>query len=426
MSRPEGSITRSGTLPSAGCPAQGAEPLRGAALAREDPGTVWESWRRKWGPVVPVEVAGADRAWLVLGYNEALHVASSPGLYACDRRGAAEGRDRPVFGGSGPNALRTDGQEHARLRAAITGSLQRITGFRLRSDAERAATELIDEFAARGSADLVADFAQRLPLRVVTGLVGADEELSRRLAHLVVELDDPTADAAATRAELGNHLLDLAATRRVAPESDLASWLMEHPSELDDDEAAQQLELLLTAAHEPTANLIGGVLRALLTESASGGRVPEALDRVLWQDPPLQALPHRVATRELRLGNADVRVGDLLVLGLAAANADPVLGAADDEFSNRAHLSWGAGPHRCPARELARGITTAAVTALLDRLPSLRLAMDPGELRWRPSPFSRAAAELPVHFEPERTGTSESDAARSATGWNPLAWFRAR
>ena len=426
MSRPEGSITRTGTLPSPDCPMRGAEPLRGEALAREDSGTVWETWRRAWGPVVPVEVAGAERAWLVLGYNEALHVASSPGLYACDRRGAADGRDRPVFGGSGPNALRTDGQEHARLRAAITGALQQVTGFRLRADAGGAATELIDEFAARGSADLVADFAQRLPLRVVTRLLGAGEELARRLEQLVAALGDQPAGTAEASTELGDLLLDLAAARRVDPASDLTSWLVEHPSDLDDDEAAQQLLLLLTAAHEPTANLIGGVLRALLTGGASGGRVAEVVDRVLWQDPPLQALPHRVATRELRLGSADVRVGDLLVLGLAAANADPALGAADDEFSNRAHLSWGAGPHRCPARDLARSITTAGVTALVDRLPSLRPAVDPGELRWRPSPFSRATTALPVHFTPEGAGASEPDAARSPAGWNPLGWFRAR
>lgn len=426
MSRPEdGSITHRGTLPSPDCPLRQVEPLSGDALAREDGAATWERWRRTWGPVVPVALDGADRAWLVLGYNEVLHVVSSPGLYACDRRGAAHGRDRPVFGGCGPNALRTDGQEHARLRAAITGALQQVTGFRLREDAGRAANELVDEFAALGSADLVADFARRLPLRVVARLLGAPEESALRLAQLVVELGGPA--SAEAREELGQRLVDLAAARRAEPGADITSWLVQHASELDDEEAAQQLLLVLTAAHEPTANLVGNVLRALLTDRAGGARVQEAVDQVLWEDPPLRALPHRVATRELRLGDASVAAGDLLVLGLAAANADPALGAGDGEFSNRAHLTWGAGPHRCPARELARSIAASGVTALVDRLPSMRLAVGRDQLRWRPSPFSRGVEALPVRFEPERSpeGPGDSEARRPA-GWNPLGWLRGR
>lgn len=424
-----GSITHRGSLPLPSCPVGGAAALRGAAFDRQDSGAVWEELREQRGQVVPVELDGGARAWLLLGYNENLHALSSPALYACDR-GAGEDRPDP---GPVPDALRTDGQEHARLRAPIVDAFKQLTGLRLRGDVERAANELVDGFAEAGSADLVEQFAVRLPLRVVTRLLGAADERAEHLARLVVELGDPPAAERAGQ-QLAEELRAVVTAKREQPAADVTSWLLEHSAELTDEEAVQQLLLVLTAAHEPTANLVGNALHALLTdrgvrqELASGQVTPqEAVDQVLWRDPPLHALPHRVATRDLTLAGAPVRAGDLLVLGIAAANTDPALGAGG-EHSNQAHLSWGAGPHRCPARDLARTITSAGVDTLITRLQPVRLAVGREELRWIPSPFARGLRALPVRFEPEPPSGGDpawpDGDGQPHPSWNPLTWWR--
>lgn len=85
------------------------------------------------------------------------------------------------------------------------------------------------------------------------------------------------------------------------------------------------------------------------------------------------------------------------MLSLAAANTDPAL-TNDQRAGNRAHLAWSAGPHNCPAQSPARLIAAVAVEKLLDRLPDVELAVPVDELEWRPGPFHRALASLPVRF----------------------------
>jgi hypothetical protein len=141
---------------------------------------------------------------------------------------------------------------------------------------------------------------------------------------------------------------------------------------------------------------------------------------------------------------AVLRAGDPLVVSLAAANTDPAL-TADQRAGNRAHLAWSAGPHNCPAQSPARLIAAAAVEKLLDRLPDIELDVPVGELAWRPGPFHRALAALPVRFPPTATVLRpESERQSSASplpalaseppasepdhrpsGWNRLlSWWR--
>ncbi|NUS09944.1 MAG: cytochrome, partial [Streptomyces sp.] len=85
--------------------------------------------------------------------------------------------------------------------------------------------------------------------------------------------------------------------------------------------------------------------------------------------------------------------------------------------SSRAHLSWGAGPRQCPARELASTIASAGVSRLFERFGHLELALPVDQLPWRSSPFMRGLRSLPVRYEltgpvePVVTATPEPDAA---------------
>ncbi|NJP75631.1 cytochrome P450, partial [Streptomyces sp. C1-2] len=111
----------------------------------------------------------------------------------------------------------------------------------------------------------------------------------------------------------------------------------------------------------------------------------------------------RWAVRDTQLGGRQIRAGDCLVLGLAAANTDPQIWPdAHVGAENAAHLSFSNGEHRCPypAPLLADVMARTAVETLLERLPDLVLAVDPGELEWRPSVWMRGLTALPVEFTP--------------------------
>jgi cytochrome P450 len=372
------------------------------------------------------------KAWLLLGYNENLHVMNNPSLYSHDGRLWRELREGRVTERAGvfpvfahrPNALHTDGEEHSRLRSAIVDSLGQLTEVQVRKNIGDLANRLIDSFAANGTADLIGEYASQLPLLAVNRFFGLDNDQGYLLVKLMSELWDGEGDTAvAANQKLEQYMFELVELKRREPGADIATWMLAHRAELTDEEAAQQLMLILAAAHDPTTNLIGNAMRVLLTdhtlryELASGQvLLQETIDQVLWIDPPLQTLAARFATQDLRVGDVRVRAGDALILGFAAANSDPALSGSPGEpggaggftafATNRAHLAWGAGPHRCPAQDIARMIAEAGIEALAQRLMDLRLAVPENQLRWRPSLFVRGLVSLPVRFIPEQTPDS--------------------
>jgi cytochrome P450 len=94
--------------------------------------------------------------------------------------------------------------------------------------------------------------------------------------------------------------------------------------------------------------------------------------------------------------------GTPVLMALAAANRFFALENAErmEETANRAHVAWGAGPHRCPAIEEATTVVAVAVRVLLTRLPGLRLAVPPDQLRWRLPALSWSPVRLPVESAP--------------------------
>ena len=117
---------------------------------------------------------------------------------------------------------------------------------------------------------------------------------------------------------------------------------------------------------------------------------------------PTEIYTGRYAVHDVELGGQLVRKGDMLLLGLSGANRDPDVRPEGNGRSNHAHLSFSHGAHRCPypAPEIAETIAVTAIEVLLDRLPDLELAVPEDELQWRPSPWMRGVASLPVTFTP--------------------------
>ncbi|MGW0142286.1 cytochrome P450 [Streptomyces calvus] len=403
-----------------GCPAHTDAVRLGGLEYQQTPSQLYRAMRREHGPVAPVLLDGDIPAWLVLGYSEVTYVTSHDELFARDSRRWNQWENIPPdwpllpFVGYQPSVLFTEGEEHRRRAGVITEALEGVDQFELAYDCRTIADDLIARFAGSGQAELMADYAHALPMRAVVQMCGmptSGEDTRRLVDDLRISLDAGEGDdPVAAYGRVGERLRQLVKDKRAAPGPDVTSRMLTHPAGLTDEEIVQDLISVIAAAQQPTANWICNTLRLLLTDerfavNVSGGRlsVGEALNEVLWLDTPTQNFIGRWAVRDVQLGGRQIRAGDCLVLGLAAANTDPqIWPEAHVGAENAAHLSFSNGEHRCPypAPLLADVMARTAVETLLERLPDLVLGAEPEELTWRPSIWMRGLSALPVSFTP--------------------------
>ncbi|WP_062209295.1 cytochrome P450 [Streptomyces sp. NBRC 109706] len=377
-----------------------------------DPAGHYERLRAH-GPIGPVELVPGIEALLVLDYQAALDLLRDADSFSKDPRAwqATVPPDSPILPmlAYRPTALFSDGETHARYRAAITDSLGMIEPHVLQKQVARAARLLLRDFAGTGRADLVAQYARQLPLRVFNIWFGVPDEDSDRLVAGMAGMINSTKDAAAAYADLVAVVTRLVAERRAAPGRDLTSWFLAHPAGLDNDEAIRQITLTMSAGHEPSTALIGNALLRMLTDpryagSLYGGAMTahEAINEVLWEDPPFANFSAHYPRRDMEFHGHRLRKDQLILVSYAAANRQSRPPTGDDlgRAGENAHLAWAAGPHGCPARQPALLIAITAIEQLTSHLSDMELATDPSELRYRPGPFHRALAQLPVRFTP--------------------------
>ncbi|MEU6540413.1 cytochrome P450 [Streptomyces sp. NPDC047000] len=379
---------------------------------------MYREMRRDNGAVTPVLLDGDVPAWLVLGYRELHQVTGDPVLFSRDSELwnqwdviPGDWPLLPMIGRKQPSILYTVGERHRERAAMISNALEAADPFELRRHAERFADELIDTVCFRGEADLIGQYAMLLPVRVLARLYGFSDEEGPGLVTALNDMINGTERALAGQGHLGSSMARLLAERTAAPADDVVSRMLADRSGFTDEEIVQDLMVMLAAGHQPTADWIGNSLRLMLTDSrfaASlfGGRnsVAEAMNEVLWEDTPSQNIAGRWASRDTRLGGQHIRAGDMLLLGLQAANSDPQVrtDGASLTGGNNAHFSFGHGEHRCPfpAQEIAEVIARTSIEVVLDRLPDIDLAVPAEALERRPSPWLRGLTELPVRFTP--------------------------
>jgi cytochrome P450 len=332
-----------------------------------DPRAAYRKLQEEWGLVAPVRLEPGVNAWLVMGYEEICQVVRHERVFSRDPHNWRDLADGivPPDSGLGPmmfprdNAYFKDGETHRRLRAPLEEAVSGLDQRRMSRQVKEICADLIVGLAPGGRADLVADYAAVIPALAV-----ADNLTSAFVSHL----------------NLHGHY-----------------------------EITQSIAGMISVGYETTTCWIAQALRLMLTDPRFAGRLrggrlgmDDALDEVLWRDPPLANMPARFALRDTELAGRPILRGDALILALAAANADPRVHADDMgiEHGNRSHLAWSTGPHACPAYIPARIIARAAVETALHMLPDIRLAVPAGDIRLIPSPWTRCPASLPVIFSP--------------------------
>ncbi|MBF6191665.1 cytochrome P450 [Nocardia implantans] len=374
-----------------------------------DPHRAYAEMRDRHGALVPIELSPGVPATLVIGYAAALRILNDPERFPADPRNwqnsiPADSPVRPMMEWN-PTVLRSSGELHQRFRRAHVYALDGIDLYELRQDVERIAVPLINSFCESGKADLVTQYAFPLVFQVLNRMVGCTPELGQRVAAGVAALFEGI-DAEWGMKHLAEALLELIIQKRAHPGDDVSSRLVHHPSNLDDEEALYNLSTIYGAGVEPQQNLIVNTLLLMMTDERFGGSMlggslatRDALDEVLFNDPPLANFCTTYPRQAVLVEDTWLPANQPVLISLAACNNDPAI-RSGDFTGNRSHLAWSIGPHACPARSPAYVVVEAAIDLLLDALPELELAIPAEELVWRPGPFHRALAALPVVFPP--------------------------
>jgi cytochrome P450 len=394
----------------------GLTPLA-AITASPDPQDAYRRLRQVHGVVAPVELEPGVTAWLVMGWEEICEVVRHERVYSRDPnnwRDLSEG-NVAQDSGLGPmmfprdNAYFKDGAEHYRLRAPLDDGVRDLDQRQMRVSVIGMCEDLIRRFASRGEADLVIEYAAVIPILAVASLFGLSavrrDQLQRAIAALFSSGEGAQEGNRAVETIIGECMQ----SHEHVPARDLTTAFQNHPNLRDAGEVAQSMVLMITAGAETTAIWIAQALRIMLTLDRYRGKVAgyrpgtdDALDQVLWREPPMANMPARYALCDTELGGKLIRRGDAIILGLMAAGSDPRYHVADSwaALGNRSHLAWSTGPHACPAEVPARIITRAAVDTALSSLHGLTLAVPAEDLTLRPSPWTRGLASLPVTFTP--------------------------
>ena len=314
------------------------------------------------------------------------------------------------------NMLGTDEPDHARLRGIVDEAFRRRAVLdmepRIRAIAEGLAMEL---FAQGSPADLVARFAQIVPLSVICELLGlpeADRPMFIDWANSMSRVNSAMRFLSVLPA-FGKMRRYMEERLRVAREqggdgliAELVRVEMEG-GRISSEEMVSMLFLLLNAGSLTTTHLIGGAVYELLRDparrdwlAADWRRAGLAVEEFLRFVSPVMFSKPRFVREDIDLDGVRLKKGDRIMAMIVAANMDehvsPHPERLDLERKPNRHLSFGTGIHFCLGHQLARLETISALEALFTRWPKLKLAIEPGDVRWQNRPGLRALVSLPV------------------------------
>jgi hypothetical protein len=310
--------------------------------------------------------------------------------------------------------LALDPPRHTRMRSLVGKGFTPSKVAQMEDRIRAIAVEHLEVALERGTFDFIADFAGKLPMDVISELVGvpaADRAEIRRLADLVVHREDglfdvpPTGmDAALTLVGYYQGMVD---DRRAAPSDDLTSALLE--AELDGDRLTDQeivafLFLMVVAGNETTTKLLGNAWYWAWRHPdqrakpfADQARVDAWIEETLRFDTSSQMLL-RVARTDLSIRGSTIPEGDRVLLLVGSANRDEEVFPDPDRYDldrdTSRLVSFGSGRHFCMGAPLARMEARLALAELVQRVESYDV--DPDGIERVHSINVRGLAALPT------------------------------
>jgi cytochrome P450 len=366
---------------------------------------------REQQPVSRIPLPFGMRAWLVTGYEPVRAVLGSVDGYSNDfgkfagRIGINVGQDPGGLGFADPPV-------HTRLRKALTPEFTMRRLARLQPRIHEIVDGRLDAMAGGGgTADLWHDFALPIPALTICELLGvpyADRDYFQKLSTSRFDLADGATASLGAVGESLTYLGGLITEQRRNPgEGLLGSLIRVHGDEIDDRELAGLADGVLTGGLETSASMLALGALVLMTNPVmaermrAGDGIDQMVEELLRHLTVVQAAFPRVAVKDVRLGDADIRAGDVVMCSLIGADRDDLIGPDPhriDPFRapDRSHMAFGFGIHRCIGAELARMELRIAYPALVRRFPEMAPAVPPAELNFRKASVVFGLDSLPV------------------------------
>jgi len=377
----------------------------------------------------PVYWSDAWNCWLVTSYEDNMAIFRDP-----DRFGNS-GRFNRVFGvlpadlRAELNALEhhfvrsggivhSDPPAHTRLRNLVHMAFTPRIIREMTAQIEAIVARLLDRVSARGQMDVVRDLAYPLPATVIASMLGVPEtdiDHFKQWSFDVLQFQttghaapDVLHRSQAALRSMRSYLKRLAEERRADARNDLMTALVKAEDEgdrLSEDEMLATCVTFMIAGHETTTNLIANGLLSLLRNPdqmerlrADRSLMPGAIEEFLRYESPIQR-NRRVVRCDTNYRGKQMAEGQVMLQMLGAANRDAQVFAdaetLDITRSPNPHIAFGFGIHFCLGAPLARLEAPIALNAILDRMPTIRLASD--SLLWDSS-IMRGLHALPVLF----------------------------
>ncbi|MGW7576703.1 cytochrome P450 [Streptomyces sp. NPDC054765] len=389
-----------------------ARPQPTARTCPFDPPEEYRTLREE-DPIAPVAFPDGTNGWLVTRHADVRAVLADPRFGANRRPGRATAApvDAPLPPPPPGMFIMMDAPEHTRIRRLLTGQFTVRRMQKLAPAVERIVAEQLDAMAsAEQPVDLVQAFALPIPSLVICELLGvpyADRADFQRNSGTVLRLDASQEEVQQAQQAMNQYIHQLAVAKRTDPADDILSGLVQD-GRLTDEEVAGVGALLLLAGHETTANMIAlgtmcllgnpGQLAALRADPSLMDNAVEELLRYLTI---IQFGLRRVTREDVELDGHRIPAGTTVLASLTSGNrdADQFSGDPDQLDVHRPyspHLAFGHGVHQCIGQQLARVEMKAALSALFDRFPSLRLAVPAEQVPMRDDMLIYGVHELPV------------------------------
>jgi cytochrome P450 len=382
----------------------------------QDPEALYRRMRTE-SPVCEVELTGGERGWLVTRYADVIALLKDPRVtndptkvlpyYPPDRV-------KPYFSPELRTMLEQDPPAHARLRKLVVKAFTARAVQRMQPIIETIADELLDAIdlrAAAGPVDLIANYAEPLPIRVIGELMGLPPRYAPAFQSAVrpfsmITTDDVKATAAQQTLGILNELIE---QKTHQPGEDLLSALINASvdgDELTRDELLAMCFLLIAAGYETTVKLIGNGTLALLRNPAQMEKlrtdpalIPNAVEEMLRFDGPVNIATLRLTTAAIDVDGVVIPAHEQVLISLLSANRDDARFPDADRFDiardTRGHTAFGHGIHFCIGAPLARMEGATAIGRLINRYEHITLD-DTEALRYLDSALNHGLESLPV------------------------------
>ncbi|WP_330250031.1 cytochrome P450 [Nocardia sp. NBC_00565] len=311
--------------------------------------------------------------------------------------------------------LAMDDPRHMRMRRLVYKGFTPKRVAEMEDRIRELTLSYLEPAIATGSFDWIDEVAGKLPMDVISELMGvpeADRAEIRRLADLVVHREDGVLDvpmaAAQASIKLITYYAEMVADRRRSPTEDLTSALLDAEIDgdtLTDEEIIGFMFLMVVAGNETTTKLLGNALYWSARNPSEYAKVvaePELVtdwvEETLRYDTSSQIVA-RCAAVDIDQHGRTIPAGAKVLLLIGSANRDPEAFADGDSYrigrSDKAGLaSFGAGVHFCLGAHLARLEAGVALREFVSRVRSYDVA-DTGIVRVH-STNVRGFAKLPI------------------------------